>query len=401
MANVSAIKSGNWSDPTVWSTGLLPTASDDVYSNSFNVTIDQNVTVLSIRQSSVASGTTGGTFILTNGIVVRATSGGFISRNNSYTGVFISFTLTAPDSATLIGNFSHSQGDAVYIVQHSGTGTLNIIGNLYAFVTSAASNVRIASTGTLNITGNLYSWTALSSGRCLLIAGNSIVNITGDIIWQSTITGGASIISITSVCTLNIVGSVNGGANYGIESTAASYIKVIGSIIGGIAVGGTTGYPAISSNNTSAINIFTGPFICSSSSIQPLYVSRMNYFRTSGSYFEFRDNSTNGALPPAASAPATRLVAPSTAVDAPSTNNVRFGITYASGSQTGTMYVPTASNVRLGVGVDNTVGTAALSVNDIWNVLTSTLNTSGSIGERLKNTSTVDSTGTQIASITI
>jgi hypothetical protein len=122
----------------------------------------------------------------------------------------------------------------------------------------------------------------------------------------------------------------------------------------------------------------------------------MHYKRTLGSYYEFRDNSTNGALPPAGPAPATRLVSPDTVVDAPSPNNVRQGIVYALGSQTGIMKVPSPSNVRLGVPVDNTVGEAVLSPEDIWNHLKSNITTAGSIGERLKNVSTTDITGAQL-----
>jgi hypothetical protein len=158
-----------------------------------------------------------------------------------------------------------------------------------------------------------------------------------------------------------------------------------------------SGY-ALYSIGSGAINLITGPFISATSGMQPFYVTRMHYRRTIGSYFEFRDNSTNGALPPAASAPATRLVAPTTAVDAPSPANVRFGTSYALGSQTGTMRVPVASAVMYGVEVDNTVGTALLSAAQIWNYLRNDINVSGSIGDRLKNCSTVESTGSQIAS---
>jgi hypothetical protein len=85
--------------------------------------------------------------------------------------------------------------------------------------------------------------------------------------------------------------------------------------------------------------------------------------------------------------------------DLPSVSNVRFGVVYGVGSFTGTMRVPAAINVRLGVDVDNTVGTGAVTADDVWNVLTSGLNTPGSIGDRLKNTSTVDSTGNQLAAL--
>ena len=51
----------------------------------------------------------------------------------------------------------------------------------------------------------------------------------------------------------------------------------------------------------------------------------MHYRRTLGSYYEFRDNSTNGALPPAAPAPATRLNSPEVGSDLPVVADVRFG----------------------------------------------------------------------------
>jgi hypothetical protein len=395
MANVSAIKSGNWSDPTVWSTGSLPTSADSVFSNGFNVTINQNVTVLLISQSSESAGNTGGTFILTNGVVVNATGIGFQSRHNSYTGGFIIFNLSSPNSATLIGNFIHRGGDGVHTVDNSGTGTLNIIGNLYGFGYSGSNILRTTSTSTINITGNIYSNTGGTYTRVMYVTGNSTINITGNILNVATQLGG-SLIYIASAATLNIVGTVYGGGSYAIESYGASYIKIIGSIIGDVVVGGTAGYPAINSSADSNINIFTGPFISHSSGIQPIFVTRMHYLRTAGSYYEFRNNSTNGALPPSPAAPATRLVSPDTAADAPIPANVRFGTSYALGAQTGTMVVPSAANVAKNVPVDNTVGTAILDAEAIWAVPLTSINTLNSIGRRVKNAATVETTGAQI-----
>ena len=81
----------------------------------------------------------------------------------------------------------------------------------------------------------------------------------------------------------------------------------------------------------------------------------------------------------------------------PATSDVRYGVTYNYGAATGSCYVPASSSVAYGVPVDNTSGSAVLTPDVIWNTLTSALNTSGSIGERLKNASTVASTGQQIA----
>jgi hypothetical protein len=48
MAVRFAVKSGNYSDPTVWDNGALPLSDDNVYPNGFTVTIDQNVTVANL-----------------------------------------------------------------------------------------------------------------------------------------------------------------------------------------------------------------------------------------------------------------------------------------------------------------------------------------------------------------
>jgi hypothetical protein len=125
----------------------------------------------------------------------------------------------------------------------------------------------------------------------------------------------------------------------------------------------------------------------------------MHYQRTLGSYYEFRDNSTNGALPPAGPAPITRLVSPGTPIDAPAASNVRQGVVYAAGSLTGTMVVPSPSNVANNVPVDNTVGTAVLDPNAIWAVPLTSINTLNSIGRRVKNAATVETTGAQLESL--
>ena len=81
----------------------------------------------------------------------------------------------------------------------------------------------------------------------------------------------------------------------------------------------------------------------------------------------------------------------------PLISDVRSGTTYNTGSSTGTLAMPAPNLVQLGVPVDNTVGTGNLTPVDFWNYLISNGFTTGSIGERLKNASTVDTTGAQVA----
>jgi hypothetical protein len=75
MANRYAIANGNWSNSAIWNGGLgLPTTADDVYPNNFTVTVDQNITVLSLRNGAASPIVAGGTFALANGIIVTVTA---------------------------------------------------------------------------------------------------------------------------------------------------------------------------------------------------------------------------------------------------------------------------------------------------------------------------------------
>jgi hypothetical protein len=67
------------------------------------------------------------------------------------------------------------------------------------------------------------------------------------------------------------------------------------------------------------------------------------------------------------------------------------------------MAVPSASYVLTGIPVDNTTGSAVLTSGSIssaiWNVSSSLLTASGSIGDRARNMSTVSSTGDQLVAL--
>jgi hypothetical protein len=279
---------------------------------------------------------------------------------------------------------------------------LNLVGDVETRGTQKETIV-LSSGTTLNMTGNAFcTLNTANSGVCIS-ANTAVVNITGNLsIIDSSAQGNVNwyALAINNSCTVNVIGTISNDSTTNampfsytvIFGGNGAYFNHVGPVIGGLRA------PAIYNLVVGAINILTGPFISDPTGTQPLYISRMHYRRTIGSYFEFRNNSTNGALPPAASAPATRLVSPDTVVDAPSPTNVRFGITYALGSQTGTMRVPIPGAVAFGVEVDNTVGTALLSAAQVWNYLRNDISVSGSIGDRLKNCSTVESTGSQIAS---
>lgn len=363
MANVYAVKSGNWSDPTVWNTGALPTSADYVFPNGFTVTIDGSYTVLGLRSTVASPIVAGGWFAPANGSVIACTDavgigGAGAGANN--TGGTYRFALGVGESATIIGSVwgvtgvNHSQA-----VLMNGAGTLNITGNLTggtggnATVTPA---IQFPGSGTLNVTGGLVANNNTLGSAAIIIAGAGTLNAVGAL----SASGTSPAINTSSACAINHTGTAQASASQ----------------------------PAIFSGSASATNILSGPLI-NTSGIMAFYGPKL--YLKSGSpvswTFTTQDLLTDRTLYTADSIG-----------NQPAVGNVRYGTSYASGTLTGTCRIPVASNVRLGVPVDNTVGTATgLTAQDLWDAATSGLNTAGSIGERLKNCSTVATTGDQWA----
>jgi len=348
-------------------------------------------------------------------------------------------------SLTVRGNINapSQNNSSNFGCRFTGPGIFNIVGNLISNSSGAWVLISSGIGSTLNIVGNLYTTTSGNSTGVLIVTANNTTNITGNIVNRMDINTAWTVVGIqaNTICTINLTGNIIVGRNstppltYGITSNSAmrlnitgdivcdryesgiaatsggvgvnltgvSYLNHIGIIRAGRVVGGVVPQ-GVSSTAGSSINLMSGPFVCGEYGITPIYVPRMHLIPTLNNYFEFRDDSTNGALFPGAIAPATRLVSPDTIIDAPTANNVRLGVSYGNGAYTGTCAIPSASNVALNVQFDTgSVGTAFISANDItnqvWGSLTANLTGSNTIGERLKNASTVSTTGAQIASL--
>ena len=80
----------------------------------------------------------------------------------------------------------------------------------------------------------------------------------------------------------------------------------------------------------------------------------------------------------------------------PSSEDVRYGISYAGGNLAGSCHVPSVNNVSLNVPVGTGVGSAVLTANDFFNFNISGAN-ANSIWSRLDNCATVETTIAQIA----
>jgi hypothetical protein len=465
MANRWAVATGNWSNTATWNGGTLPTAADDVFANGFTVTINQEITVLSIRTEAASGILAGGGFIATadnniNANVLAGTTicltigtGVHITVNGNVRGGTVSAASgislnsgsgTPPCSVAVNGNVtggSSSAGGCFGITAVNNTSAIivgNVIGGTIQVSNTAGlqlsgSNVYCHITG--DVLANIVTEGILLVGATLEVVGNVFASTTstGRGINQ---TSGAGSITITG----NVTGGVGAGAN-GIQTGGAVVVNVFGiaqanqSTGQGILVNSalSTAHVTIARGSTSVINttaagIFNnfsglatyenieytelgGVPIGGNCRMRPTGSNYVRILREDGTFYTFSLSSA----------------------DFPPQTDVRNGVNFDNGNLTGTCHVPQANQVSVGIPVDNTVGTAVLTATDlvnalnaqttdinnhttsevssigggggggvtagdIWNHPINGINTAGSIGERLKNCSTVQTTGDQIAS---
>jgi hypothetical protein len=327
--------------------------------------------------------TSTGTIDFTNASTLTGAIGswGFAVNNNS-TG---SVTVT---SSTINGGGS---GDNTFGLTNVSTGSVTITScTINGGGGGSNDNNAIANRGAGPVTITSSTITGGSSNTAHGLSNTSTGAIT---ITSSTITGGSgsgatcfgllnnSTGSVTATSTTITAGS---GTNFhGLSNTSTGTIVSSGDITASTTAHGFSG------TNVSATVTFSGSFTNAANGFaavnSPKYLmdptpsaARIRIAKngtTTYSDFFTADNSLTQAVPA----------------------DVRSGTVYADGNLTGTCAVPAAGSVALGVAVDNTTGTAVLTPAAVWDALTSGMTTAGSIGARLKNAATLDSTGQQLA----
>lgn len=449
MAIRFAVANGNWSSTSTWNGGTLPTSADDVYTNNFNVTIDQNITVLSLNNISTTGVVAGGGFILNGGVTVtlngsnamqagttnlivfsssgtstincggnvirKPQSGSGISiivingggslsvtaniaaanTNAGTYGIFI--TSTAGATLNFVGNLgTYLTRDQSRLIYNNVSATISVVGNVYGPLGTGDSTVDFAN-GALSVLGDLYAGAGANDPSGVNARGGTVY-VTGNLYGSgNTFNRGNGLFvsgaTVSAYVTGNIYSTVASGGTFsgGYGSSAASYLYHIGTIYGGERI-------AAHNLELGATNILTGPFICSANGIFPFMFSRVFILSTATTYLQFRDSSNNGAQSPPSSPAPTYTLASVDIASAPLAVDVRQGVVY-SGTLVGTLKVPSPDSVAKGVPTDNTLGTAALKPEDVWNYATANLTDANSIGARLKNVSTVETTGEQLEAL--
>jgi hypothetical protein len=338
MAIVRAIKTGAWSDPTLWNTGALPTAADDVYSNTFNVTIDISPTVLSIQNGATTGVSGGGSFIPTNGMTLTVAGAGIVGTTGNTASGCLQSTLTAGQSCTIVGNSTSTSTGGHKGTYNASSGTITLIGNCNGGLGSqGAMGVTNASTGRVDIIGNC-------TGRAAPGAQN------------------------LSTGTMTITGTIAGGigpAGYGATNDSTGTLIHVG-------VAQASAFaPAIGPGGIGQNTILSGPLLSTDSSaggaaasgVNPCIALRWFIADNALSTFEYqmRGQTVSGTRPP------RQLFLPDAySATYPVTADVRSGVGYGpSNIYSGTCAVPSAASVLVGVPVDATTGTAVVSAQNI------------------------------------
>ena len=344
------------------------------------------------------------------GYVVPATLSGTTTINSKGDGLISNgtttvLTINSPSGATV--NFTKDSGTGIYIVgpnwrtgdvSHSAilintNTTVNYIGDLgaHAIGRNVLGAVRVAGAANFNLYGNIYS-SINNNTYCitLLCNGNgATVNIIGSIYGSTAPYTWNNAITNTSNSTINIIGNVIGNYGYAFRNfDSATFGGGPLNVQGVVQTNSTSAAAAIFSETTALVTL-SGPLI-NTNNTMAVYASRLRFYSGTTTQWRFQDTAN-----------ATRVLYQSgytgTTIGLPASIDVRKNTVYGQYNEfTGTLVVPSPSDVRINVLTDNTVGTGQLTAEDFLNAITaSTL----PIAVRLQNISTTQTMGTQLAAL--
>jgi len=410
MPTYFARKAGNINATDVWATtpsgtasDLFPsfTAGDVLMANSFTITVNVSCNLGStgqVRNDNANSATAGGSFALANGVTLTA---------DAFAGTVtcVTFSGTAGNSATLVGNPTGGTTGSGIGCNNTGTGTLIVTGNPTGGsgngnLGSGAFGANNASTGTLIVTGNPTDGSAVAAVGCnnastgtLIVTGNPTGggganangcnnNSTGTLTITGNCTAGSGSnahgANNNSTGTLTITGPVAQGGNanltggtstgaFGANNASTGAMFITGPVYASEFDGG------VGSANRAGLNFLTGPFYTSTTwGVNP---NRCVSWRWATNLV----NTTFIEVPTANLAAKRNLVTPDNATNFPAATNVRSGTTYGiSGELVGTCAVPSPVSVASGIAVDNTVGTLTTPTADqikdaVWSATNRTI----------------------------
>jgi len=369
MALILSAATGNFNAGATWVGGIVPGAADEARASTTHViTITANVTCTELSNAGT------GTYVLNSGVTLTAN----VTHKGSTTVVTcLTFSAAAPATASIVGNITGGTVSQSVGVANSSTGTLTITGNLLGGSGSSCHAVNNTSTGVVNITGNATG----GSGNGAIGAQNA----TGTLTLTGNATGGSNLtasgVNNSSNGTLNLIGTATGGSNStarGANNDSTGQLNITGTAIGGTVAAGANNASSGTLNLTRAkgnafgigsVGLSAAVGVSSAQAsitkVEEIEYGSLGQSPTSGPIYLTSQLSNVAIFVNYPTGTKTLSDPNNTAGLSPADTDVRSGVVYNNGNDTGTCEVPAAGSVGFGVPTDNTTGTATLTAADV------------------------------------
>jgi len=219
-----AVKNGNYNDPTVWSTGVVPTVGT-VYSNNYTVTVNVNSAATVVTNVAGTVAVAGGGFALADGVTLTA---------NCYAGAATCVTAGSGVGGAIVGDIYGGSSTNAYGFQKLGSvvKTVTITGNSYGGSGTGANGILNSSNGPVNQIGNAYGGSSGSAYGHRNSSASATDTITGHSYAGAACTGTFNASSGHVIITGNSYAS---GSEAGTANASSGSVTIGGNSIGSTA----------------------------------------------------------------------------------------------------------------------------------------------------------------------
>lgn len=239
MAEKYPAASGNWSDAANWNGGTKPVAGDAVYANNYTVTVDEDTADSLLSLNTIAGGTAaaGGKFVVTGTRTIYA--------DNIVAGAGHAIEYTGSSGTTLTidcaaGKIIGSSTANFAGLSITSTGAVVITGDVEGGSTASRPGILRSGSGTITITGDVTG----AGGYGINFTAAFTVNVTGNV------TGGTQpAMAPVAGSTIVVVGNCSGGGAYAIGTNGAYTVTVTGNVTSS----GSSGYGLYGRNATATV----------------------------------------------------------------------------------------------------------------------------------------------------